>query len=131
MKNKNAATRLSIADMMRNPKLLGASFAGPSWLRWLAALKAAYAEPMDADETAAFKEVAERSPPKQRVKEFVAIVGRGGGKDSIASLIATHAAASFDPRGKLRPGEKAVVMCLACDRHQAAIVFNYIRGRSA
>jgi len=47
---------------------------------------------------------------------------------SIASLIATHAAASFDPKGKLRPGERAVVMCLACDRHQAAIVFNYIKA---
>ena len=58
----------------------------------------------------------------------MAVVGRGGGKDATASLIATHAAASFDPRGKLRPGEKAVVMCLACDRAQAAIVFNYIRA---
>ena len=72
--------------------------------------------------------MAERLPPKQRVKEFVAIVGRGGGKDATASLIASHAAASFDPKGKLRPGEKAVVMCLACDRAQAAIVFNYIRA---
>jgi hypothetical protein len=123
MKNK-----LTIADMMLNPKLLGASFDGPSWHRWLSTLKAAYAEPMDDDDLAAFREVAEREPPSQRVKEFVAIVGRGGGKDSVASLIAVHAAASFDPRGKLRPGEKAVVMCLACDRHQAAIVFNYIKA---
>jgi hypothetical protein len=43
-------------------------------------------------------------------------------------LIATCAAINFDPRGKLRPGEKATVMCVACDRHQAAILFNYIRG---
>ena len=54
--------------------------------------------------------------------------GRGAGRDLIASLIATHAAASFDPKGKLRPGEKAVTMLLACDRAQAAIVFNYIRA---
>jgi hypothetical protein len=113
---------------MRSPKLLGASFAGPSWHRWQAVLKAAYAEPMDADELAAFREVAGRPPPKQRVQELVCAIGRGGGKDSVASLIATHAAASFDPKGKLRPGERAIVMCLACDRHQAAIVFNYIRA---
>jgi phage terminase large subunit-like protein len=128
MKTDRAATRLTIADMMRSPKLLGASFAGPSWHRWQSALKAAYAEPMDDDEIAAFREVAGRDPPKHRVKEFVAVVGRGGGKDATASLIATHAAASFDPKGKLRPGEKAVVMCLACDRAQAAIVFGYIRA---
>ena len=127
-KTKGAATRLTIADTMRSPKLLGASFAGPSWHRWQSVLKAAYAEPMDDDEKAAFREVAERSPPKQRVKELTVIVGRGGGKDSAASLIATHAAASFDPRGKLRPGEKAVVMCLACDRAQAGIVFGYIKA---
>jgi hypothetical protein len=128
MTTNRAATRLTIADMMRSPKLLGASFNGPSWLRWQAVLKGAYAEPMDADETAAFREVAGRSPPTQRVKELVCVVGRGGGKDSIASLIAVHAAASFDPRGKLRPGEKAVVMALACDRHQAGIVFGYVRA---
>src|SRR6202030_4389015 len=56
------------------------------------------------------------------------IVGRGGGKDSTASGVATYVAISFDPKGKLRPGEKAVVMLLACDREQAGIVFGYIRG---
>ena len=59
---------------------------------------------------------------------MVCVAGRGAGKDSIASLIATCAAINFDPRGKLRPGEKATVMCLACDRHQAAILFRYIAG---
>jgi hypothetical protein len=34
----------------------------------------------------------------------------------------------FDPRGKLRPGEKAVVMLLAVDRAQAGVAFSYIRG---
>ena len=95
-KTKGAATRLTITDTMRSPKLLGASFAGPSWHRWQSVLKAAYAEPMDEDELASFRDVSGRPPPKQRVKELVCVVGRGGGKDSIASLIATHAAASFD-----------------------------------
>ena len=40
----------------------------------------------------------------------------------------TYAAINFDPRGKLRPGETAVAMALACDRHQAGILFNYVRG---
>jgi len=43
-------------------------------------------------------------------------------------LIATCAAINFEPRGKLRPGETAIVMCLACDRQQASILFKYIRG---
>jgi hypothetical protein len=40
----------------------------------------------------------------------------------------TYLAASFDPRGKLRPGEKAFCLCLAVDREQAKIAFRYIVG---
>jgi hypothetical protein len=105
--------------------LLGDAFAGPSWDRWRAVLKAAYGEPLDATELTLFREVAERDPPQQRVKELWAIVGRRGGKDSIASAIATVAACG-DYRQHLRPGERATVMCLAVDREQAKIVSRYI-----
>ena len=93
-------------------------------------IKATFGEPLSTDDdTAQFREIAARDPPKSRARELVAIVGRGGGKDSIASLIATCAAINFDPRAsKLRPGETVVVMCLACDRAQAGIVFGYIRA---
>jgi len=37
-------------------------------------------------------------------------------------------AISFDPRGKLRPGERAYVLCLAVDKAQAGIAHSYIRG---
>jgi hypothetical protein len=33
-----------------------------------------------------------------------------------------------DPRGRLRGGERAVVMCLAVDREQSRIVLNYVRS---
>src|SRR5262249_18447596 len=49
------------------------------------------------------------------------------GKDSVASVIAAYMAASFKPNG-LRPGERAVVCCLAVNREQAQIVFNYTRA---
>jgi hypothetical protein len=55
------------------------------------------------------------------------VAGRGAGKDSIATAIATITAVNFNPR-KLRPGEKAVVMLLAVDRPQAGVAFSYIRG---
>lgn len=56
-------------------------------------------------------------------------MGRGGGKDSVASFIATYIAMSFSPRAaKLRPGELAYVMCLAVDKDQAAIAYRYIRA---
>jgi hypothetical protein len=119
---------LRISDVMDSPKLLGSYFKGPSWDRWRAVVKAAFAEPMTGAEIAAFREIADRDPPGQRVAELVCAVGRGGGKDSVASLMATSAAVNFDPRGKLRPGERAYVLCLACDKTQAGIVLGYIQA---
>ena len=119
---------IGVVDAMDSKLLFGPFFAGASWEVWRAVLKGAFGEPMTDDEIASFRSVAERNPPRQRVSEAVFIVGRGGGKDSIASLIASCIAMNFDPRGKLRPGEKAVVMCIAVDRTQAGIVFGYIRA---
>jgi phage terminase large subunit-like protein len=59
--------------------------------------------------------------------ELWLIVGRRGGKDSLASLIAVNAARFANVKG-LRPGETALVACLATDNVQAGIVFNYIKG---
>lgn len=115
---------ISVSAAMSSPKLLGPFFGGESWATWRAVIKAMFAEKMCEAEIASFREVAERDPPKQRVAEATIIVGRGGGKDSVASAIVTTIAVNFDPRGKLRPGERAVVMAIAVDRDQAAIVTN-------
>jgi hypothetical protein len=121
--------RLSIANLMSQPNLLGPHFKGASWDRWRAVVKATFGEPMTAEEIVSFKEVAGgREPPKNRVNEAVYAIGRDGGKDSVASLIATYIAATFDPKGKLRPGEKAIIACIAVDRDQAGVVAGYIRG---
>ena len=118
-----------VSDVMSDPDLLGKSFSGSSWDTWRAVIKASFAEPMSEAEVATFNTIAGgRGVPQQRVAEAVYIVGRGGGKDSIASLIATAIAINFDPKGKLRPGELATVICIAVDRSQARIVFNYVKG---
>jgi hypothetical protein len=120
---------ISISDAMANAKLLGPFFAGESWNTWRAVIKAMFAEKMTATEIETFRLVAERDPPAAPVSEAVFIIGRGGGKDSVATSIATNIAINFDPRrAKLRPGEKAIVMLLACDRAQAGIAFDYIKG---
>jgi hypothetical protein len=99
-----------------------------SWRGWRTILKAAFALPMDVDEVAFFREVAGgRDLPRRRVRELWLIVGRRGGKDSVASLIAVNAA-RFADCVALRPGERALVACFATDRDQAGIVHGYIRG---
>jgi hypothetical protein len=118
-------------------RTLGDSFQGPSWDRWRAILKGAYALPMTEDELRLFREVAEREPPAKRVKELWVIGGRRGGKDSIASLIITEAALRFQGKRRtiagitlpaMRKGERATVFCLGPDRDTARIVLGYVKG---
>jgi hypothetical protein len=64
--------------------------------------KPALAEPSAIPpDTVRFPPSASRDPPIKPVSEAVFIIGRGGGKDSVATLIATNIAVNFDPR-KLR-----------------------------
>jgi len=120
---------IPIGEAMASPKLMGAFYAGESWFTWKAATKAAFAEHMTAPELEAFQSVAGgRKPPGRRVSVLSCVCGRGAGKDAVATGIAAHLAATFDGRGKLRPGERAVVLLIAVDRAQAAIAFGYLRG---
>jgi hypothetical protein len=119
---------LSITDTITDAKLFGPWFSGESWDVWRVILKAIYALPLTVQERAHFQAVAEREPPVRQVREVWIVAGRRAGKDSVASVIAAQTAAFFDPRGKLRGGERAVVMCLAVDREQARIVLNYVRS---
>jgi hypothetical protein len=121
---------MNIVQAMNDPSLFEPWFEGSSWDGWRSVLKAAFAPPMTEAEVAFFKRVAGgREPPKARVRELWIVVARRGGKDSVASLITAHAAALFD-RGsaELRPGERAVCMCLAADKDQAKIVLGHTRS---
>jgi hypothetical protein len=118
---------INIIEAMDDPNLFGPWFPGATWNPWRAILKGANALPMTADEIAFFRSVTDRDPPTERVSELWIIAGRRAGKDSIASVIAAHQAALFNSASELlRPGERAMVMCLAVDRDQAKIVKNYI-----
>jgi phage terminase large subunit-like protein len=93
-------------------------------------LKAAFAIPMTEEELVVFGELAGgRDPPTRRVRELYVVAGRRSGKDSIASMLAANAAAiEQNHLGRLRPGELAHVLCIACDRDQAKIVEGYTRS---
>jgi hypothetical protein len=119
---------MNIVEVLDDSALLGPWFEGSSWDAWRAVLKAAFALPLSENETVVFRSLAERAPPRERVRELWIIAGRRGGKDSIASAIVTHFAAFGDYSCLLRPGERALCMLLACDRDQAKIVLEYSRA---
>ena len=118
-----------IIQAMTSPKLFEPWFRGDSWNGWRSVLKATAALPMATAEVEFLKSISGgREPPKRRPREIWISAGRRAGKDSAISLVAGHAAASFDPRGILRPGERAVIACIAPDRETAKIVQRYIRS---
>jgi hypothetical protein len=121
------AKRASLVEAMET--IFKPWFPGDTWNGWKAVLKAMDALPMTADEIEFFKSVAGgREPPKRPVAELVGACARRTGKDSVASLLGAYGSATFDQQNRLRPGERAQVLCLACDRDQAKIVFGYIKS---
>jgi hypothetical protein len=104
--------------------ILHSAFSGPTWPRWIAVLRAAWGEKLSPEENRLFGEVSDRDAPTAQIKELWCIIGRGGGKDSAASAVACVAALR-DYRRWLRPGERATVLVIACDRQQAEIARRY------
>jgi hypothetical protein len=123
-----SAPAIDIVTAMTDEALFEPWFRGTTWDGWRSILKAAYALPMTDAEIEFFRTVADRDPPKTRVRELWIIAGRRAGKDSVASMIAAHSAALFDQSDRLRPGERAVVACIAYDKDQARIVLDYTKS---
>jgi hypothetical protein len=120
---------LSIIELMDDHALVGDAYAGSSWQTWRVVLAAAHGLALNGEQLEIFRSVAgNREPPKRRVKELWCVVGRRGGKDSIAALIAEHAMLFAAESAKRRPGEKLTAMCIACDKSQAGIVLGYLKG---
>ena len=116
---------MNIVDAFDDPALFEPWFRGPSWDGWRAILKGAFAIPLTALERDFFRTVAQRDPPRRRVREVWIVAGRRAGKDSIASVIGTWFAAFENYDGRLRPGEFATILSLAVDRLQAKIQLRY------
>jgi hypothetical protein len=117
---------ISFVQAFDDPNIFGPYFKGPSWNGWRAVLKAVRGVALNDEELRFFRSVADRDPPKRRVRELWVIAGRRSGKDSVASAMGTHAA--LQPYSGLRPGEASTIMCLDCDKEQAKIVTRYSRG---
>ena len=119
---------MNIIDAISDQNLYASWFPGASWDPWRVVLKAIFAIPMTDAEEKFFRTIADRDQPTEPVKEVWIIAGRRAGKDSVASVLVTHLAAMFNGADRLRPGERAAVLCLACDRDQAKIIFGYTKS---
>src|SRR5262249_22727803 len=78
---------LAIDRALMDPRLLGAALGEvASWQTWRIALKGAFGLQLDDEERALFGAIAGgRNPPAQRVRELWCVVGRRGGKSTMAA----------------------------------------------
>lgn len=116
----------TILQARRDPQLLGTAFPGDTWAAHDALLAGAFGLPMDDEQAALFRTLAQRDPPPGQVAEYWLLAGRRAGKDQIAALIACYLAAFR--RWPVVVGEVPTVLVLAADRDQARVAYNRIRG---
>jgi hypothetical protein len=124
-----AAHAISLREALADPALLGNALAGPSWHTWRSLLLATMGERLTAGELAIFQRVTGRTlAPPSRVDEAAYVIGRRGGKDRAASVLATYLAALVDWSPVLVKGERGLVLCIGPDQRQAKITRDYIEG---
>jgi hypothetical protein len=115
---------IAIREALTDPELLGGVLAGESWRAWRVLLIAGMGEALSDAERDVFKKLTGReSEPLQRVEELAAIVGRRGGKSRAMATLAAYIAALC--RHNLVHGERGILLCVAPDQRQAAIVLEY------
>ena len=118
--------RISLRESLRDPNLLGGALSGDSWNPWRTLLIAAMGEPLYDDEREIFTKLTGRAhEPGQRVNEFVAVIGRRGGKSRAMATLACYIAALCDHSDALVHGERGIVLSIAPNQKQAKISLDY------
>jgi len=80
-------------------------------------------EPLNDDERALFAKLTGRErEPRQRIEEAVFVIGRRGGKSRTMATLAAYIVGLC--KHPLVRGERGVLLCIAPDQRQAAIVLD-------
>ena len=128
---------ISLSQCLIEPSLFGSVFAGPSFWTWRTLGKVidclSLTEPREIE---LFRQCTGRTRPLNtttvngpRLRRFIVLVGRRGGKDRFFSAVAVwRAALCCDWRRHLSAGEQNCVVLLGKDKKQAAILRSYCRG---
>ena len=120
---------VSLSEAMTDPAFFRRHFGGPSWAQWVVLARGLDARAPESDaDVAAFWRGTERPWPTERPREVWVISPRRTGKTSFGAFYGVCTACFRDHRAHLAPGERAVVMILACDRAQAKVTFDRVRG---
>lgn len=115
---------IPIREALADVQLLGNVIAGESWQAWGVLLIAMMGEALTDEERVIFTRLTGReAEPRQRVEEAAFVVGRRGGKSRSMATLASYIAGLC--KHQLVHGERGVLLCIAPDQRQAAIVLEY------
>lgn len=127
MKRPRPASTPSIVEVME--RVFGSAYSGETWGPWRAVLKAGFNLPMTEEELGFFRLVAGGRPlPAKRCRELVICAARRAGKDAIAALICAWFGMTYRPDGRVRPGERPLILLLGAGRSQSRGLLGYVRG---
>ena len=116
--------KISLRKALADPQLLAGALPGDTWAAWRTLLIAAMGEPLDDEEREVFKGLTGRErEPGQCVEEAAFVVGRRGGKSKAMATLAAYLAGLCEH--PLVRGERGVLLMIAPDQRQAAIVLDY------
>ncbi len=120
---------MTIVEYMEDPYRFGKVFKDlSSWSNWMVFLKALYSLPMSEDELDIYRYFTGRTtPPSEPFEESWICSGRRSGKSSIASVIAVFEALQGGWKERLSGGETPYIFCMANDKDQAKLIWDYIR----
>jgi len=121
--------KVSLRRALCDRKLLGNALADSSWQAWRILLIAAAGERLTESEREIFRKLTGRaSEPGKLVHEFLAVIGRRGGKSYAMAVWLCWLAGLCDHRGVLAPGERGVALCISRDQRVARIILGYVEG---
>jgi hypothetical protein len=91
--------RVSLRKALSDLNLLGGVLPGESWRAWRILMIAAMGEALTPQERIVFRQLTQREhEPNERIEEFVAVVGRRGGKSRAMATQATYIARAVPAR---------------------------------
>jgi hypothetical protein len=94
---------------------------------WCVFLKAAFLEPLTAEEKRTYEQCTGRSAELTHViREIWLICGRRAGKSEITAFLAVYLACFRTYKAQRAMGKYVIGMLLAADREQASVLMNYI-----
>ena len=114
---------------LTDPKLLAPMLPGVadgSWDAWLDVVRALYGMPVEDAER--WRQLTDRQPLEQALRQAYVLAGRRGGKTAIASSLAVYETALRDWSALAAPGERIVGAVVAADRRQAGQAMRYMVG---